>query len=208
MKILDSVSIVIETIRFNIPSWGILLTKEATLHCHLQTRVHSVDASSNNHLDVYISVQTIPSAFTNHTGMLDSPRTVQSRNRAKGLHGATIQSKIQLLQCAAGLLLACCIGSLPDPVDLLKEIFLAVSDRHNARLSCGLFSSAVTMLSHRIPARSPSTAMASKEDSVSSSDLTTTVQSTANAAAIPRVPISMGKFHGVISPHIPIGSCV
>src|SRR5678809_333778 len=56
-----------------------------------------------------------------------------------------------------------------------------------------------------IPARSPSSAMASAEYGVWLAGLITTVQPAASAGPALRVIIAFGKFHGVISAQTPIG---
>src|SRR4029077_5024086 len=57
-----------------------------------------------------------------------------------------------------------------------------------------------------IPARSPSSAIASAEYGVMVAGLSTMVQPAGSAGPDLRVIIALGKFHGVIAAHTPIGS--
>ena len=56
-----------------------------------------------------------------------------------------------------------------------------------------------------MPARFASSARAKADSGVNSAGLITMVHPAANAGAILRVIIAIGKFHGVIATHTPIG---
>ena len=56
-----------------------------------------------------------------------------------------------------------------------------------------------------MPARCASSATASADSGVCSAGLMTTGQPAASAGATLRVIIAIGKFHGVIAAHTPIG---
>src|SRR5215831_6170066 len=59
-----------------------------------------------------------------------------------------------------------------------------------------------------MPARSPSSAIASAEYGVAVAGFTTMVQPAASAGPALRVIMALGKFHGVIAAHTPIGSLI
>ena len=59
-----------------------------------------------------------------------------------------------------------------------------------------------------IPARSPSSAIASAEYGVAVAGFKTMVQPAASAGPDLRVIMALGKFHGVIAAHTPIGSLI
>ena len=101
-----------------------------------------------------------------------------------------------------------CSRSLrPTAVEPVKESLRARPSRIIGSIT-GAGSAVVTTLS--TPSGSPAScripASARSDSGVCSAGLTTIVQPAATAGPILRVPIAIGKFHGVMSRHGPTGS--
>ena len=102
----------------------------------------------------------------------------------------------------------CCIRMRPTSVDPVNERWRTVSLAHSTPpIAIELSLSAVSTLSTPggMPARWASSATASAESGVCSAGLMTTGQPAASAGATLRVIMAMGKFHGVIAAHTPMG---
>src|SRR3569833_3202459 len=102
----------------------------------------------------------------------------------------------------------CCIRMRPTGVEPVKDRWRTTGLSHNTLpTSIERSASAVTMLMTPAgkPASSTSSASASADSGVCSAGLMTMVQPAATAGATLRVIIAIGKFHGVIDAHTPIG---
>ena len=102
----------------------------------------------------------------------------------------------------------CAASSRPTSVEPVNDRWRTVSLAHSARpISIERAPSAVITLSTPAgtPARCASSASASALSGVCSAGLITTVQPAASAGATLRVIIDIGKFHGVMAAHTPIG---
>ncbi len=100
----------------------------------------------------------------------------------------------------------CAASTRPTSVEPVKDRWRTVSLSHSS-LPMAADLAAVTTFSTPAgkPARCPSSATASALSGVSLAGLTTTVQPAASAGPTLRVIIAIGKFHGVIAAHTPIG---
>src|SRR5512139_480425 len=102
----------------------------------------------------------------------------------------------------------CCIRMRPTSVEPVNDRWRTVSDAHSdLPTSIDCLASAVTTLSTPagMPARCASSAQANADSGVASAGLMITGQPAASAGATLRVIIAIGKFHGVIAAHTPIG---
>ena len=102
----------------------------------------------------------------------------------------------------------CAIRMRPTSVEPVKLRWRTTSLAHSTLPTAMLLApSAVSTLSTPagMPARTASSAAASADSGVSSAGLMTTGQPAASAGATLRVIIAIGKFHGVMAAHTPIG---
>src|SRR3954464_72594 len=97
------------------------------------------------------------------------------------------------------------MSTRPVSVEPVKESLRTVGLAHHS-LPMALESPVRMLITPLgIPARSASSASASAENGVCPAGLMTTLQPAASAGPALRVIIALGKFHGVISAHTPIG---
>ena len=104
----------------------------------------------------------------------------------------------------------CAIRMRPTAVEPVNESLRTTGLAHSTwptAIDCSLSQVTTLTTPGGKPARCASSANASAVSGVCSAGLMTIVQPAAIAGATLRVIIAIGKFHGVIAAHTPIGCC-
>ena len=100
------------------------------------------------------------------------------------------------------------MSCLPTGVEPVKVNFLTVGLPVNSAPISAVLPANMLITPAGIPARSANSAQANAESGVALAGLQTTVHPAANAGAIFRVSIALGKFHGVMHATTPIGCLI
>ena len=135
-----------------------------------------------------------------------APFTAASRSASsKTMNGALPPSSIEVRLTVAA---QSAMSFLPTGVEPVNVNFRTVGLEVNSVPISDVRPATILMTPAGMPARSANSTIANADKGVALAGLHTTVQPAANAGAILRVSIALGKFHGVMQATTPTGCLI